>query len=933
MPNRVQLWIARHASWLLVLTAALTLLALAQLIDFRTGALRLTIDPSLDAVSTQSPAEREYSDLIRRRFGNREPIMVVMRADDLFTTANLTRLDRLSRALAEQDGVESVSSLTATALPYVDQGTLKHIRVTPEALMDQELPELLRKVARDNPLVTGQLVSVDSRAAVILVYPSSRSDLDMLRTDLAGRILRAADAERTTGVDILVTGSPVIRSAISDTVTRQLRSVVLVIIGVITVLLALAFQSVRGVLLPLATITLALVWILATLSFLGRPINLITALVPPFLVTMGLAYCAHVLAEYEHLLRTKSHADQRERIAELLREVSVPVTITGLTTIAGLLALLLNEQPSMIEFAWSSALGTAYLMVLTLTFVPSLLCYMQPGKTQRPLPGHVLFETGGIRLSRFDQRRRPIILWCAAGVFGLSLLMAAQIEIGEVYVGVFPPDTRVRADYEAANLAIGGVNPLDISIEGGAADVFTDPKILRVLERLQYWLKVQPEVGAVSGIVDHVDLLNRDLAGSLAGGIPDSRDLIRQLLFVGEGELLQGVVNSDRSATLIHTRLTVDDTTRIGLLLDRLRKELEQLPPGLEARLTGGSVVMTESVRTATSGQLQSVALALFLIYLCLSIQFMSPRIGLLATLPTALQTAIYFGMLGLLGVSLNPTSVLVECLVLGLAIDDTIHYLARFAGAARRSGSETAAAEIALLAVLRPVTLTKTILALGFLTMVTGELQNQAQFGWLAALTLFFAWLVDILVTPAFMSGLRIVTLWDTLRLNLGDRVQETIPLFSGLTKRQARIFALMANLHTLPAGARLITEGDEAGSIYVVVDGELSVYTGSGEDKVELKQMRRGDVVGELGYFGQRRTANVDTLTETRLLRFDDADRERICVAYPAIAARVFLNLNKLQAQRQSDMSQTNPGRRGRRLVDLIAEGGPASFDSTLH
>ena len=935
MLNRMQWWVAAHAPWLLLLTAALTLLALAQLVDLHSGTLRLSIDPSLDAISTQSQSDRDYADLIRMRFGNREPVMVVLQTDDIFTTENLVRLDRLSRSLAALEGVESVSSLTATTIPRIDDGVLNYSRVTPEALDDPDLPRRLRESTQSNPLVIDQLVSEDGRAAAVMVHPAPQSELEMLRSGLADRILRAADAERTRGVNILVTGSPVIRSEISATVSRQLRLIVPTIIGVITVLLALAFRSVRGVLLPLGTITIALIWILATLSFLGRPINLITALVPPFLVTMGLAYCAHILVEYEHLIRTHAHPDPVARIAELLREVSVPVMVTGLTTIAGLLALMLNAQRSMIEFAWSSALGTGYLMLLTLTFVPATLRYLKPRNAQRPLPASTLFEAGGEKLSRFDQQRRPRILWLATGAFVLSAVLASQIEIGDVFVGVFKPEARIRRDNEAVSLAIGGVNPLDISIEGGTTDVFTDPNILQALQRLQVWLKQQPEVGAVTGIVDHVRLLNRYLAGDESGAIPDSRDAIRQMLFVGEGELLRGVANLDRSATLIHVRLMVDDTAQIGVLLDRLREQLELLPTGLATRLTGGAVVMTESVRMATTGQLQSVALALVLIYVCLTIQFMSFRVGLLATLPTALQTAVYFGILGLLQVRLNPTSVLVECLVLGLAIDDTIHYLARFASAARRSGSEAVAAETALLAVLRPVTLTKAILALGFLTMVTGELSSQAQFGWLAALTLFCAWLVDIFVTPAFMSGLRIVTLWDTLRLNLGDRVQETIPLFAGLSNRQARIFALMANLHTLPAGTRLITEGEAAGSIYIIVDGELMVFTGSGDSRVEIKKMLRGDVVGERGYFGQRRSASVDTLTEARLLRFDDADQERICVAYPAIAARVFLSLNRLQAQRQAEKRSSIPGGPpgGKRLSDILAAGEPTSFDSTFH
>lgn len=933
MPNRFQHWLAVHSSWILLITAAITLLALLQLVDFRNATIRLTIDPSLDAVSTQSQADRDYADLIRLRFGNREPVMVVLQSSDLFTLDTLTRLKRLSDKLALLDGVESISSLTASIIPRITDGILNYSRLTSADFENPELPRLLRESIDQNPLLIGQLVSTDRKSAVILVHPESQTELALLQSRLAERILSAIDTERSSGINIMVTGSPIIRSEISDTVASQLRQVIPTIIILISILLAIAFRSIRGVILPLATISIALIWTLAIISFLGQSLNLITALMPPFIITMGLAYCAHVITEFEHQIRRNSGQDQQARLMDLLQEVSIPVIITGLATIAGLLALTLNEQRSMIEFAGYSALGTALLMILTLTFVPAMLRYCKPANTLKPLPASFMFEAGGKKLMHFDQHRRPLILKIALGLFLVSLLFASQIRIGDVFVGLFSEDTRIRSDHEAINRIMGGVNPLDISIEGGSPDVFTDPGVLQSLAKLEDWLKNQPEVGAVHGLTDHVRMLNRFLADDPQGQIPRSRDVIGQMLFVGEGELLRSVINIDRSATLIQLRLNVDDTASIGQFIDRLKKQLELLPTGLTSRLMGGAVIMTESVQKATSGQLMSVALSLVMIYLFLSLQFMSLKIGLLATLPSALQTALYFGILGLLGVSLNPTSVLVECLVLGLAIDDTIHYLARFSSAAKHTGSEKAAASKALLAVLRPVTLTKAILALGFLTLVTGELSNQAVFGWLAAMTLFFAWLVDIFVTPAFMSGIRIVTLWDTLRLDLGYQVQKSIPLFRGLTQRQARIFALMSNLHTLPANTRLITEGDEAGSIYIVIDGELSVFTGTGNTKKVLKTMRRGDVVGEIGYFGQRRSASIDTLTKTRLLRFNDEDQERLCAAYPSIASRVFLSLNRLQAQRQVERYQSDPSRTTNQITAALKPGDSTiSFDSDV-
>ena len=903
--HRLFNFITRRAGLVLAATALLTLAALASLFDVHSGATRLRVDPSLDPLVAQDHPDRLYYDTVRRRFGLEETVLVVLRTPDAYSLDSLRRLDRLTRALYELPGVAKVRSLTSVPLAQATEAGVEVEKVKPEELNDPELPARLRARVNDNPLVRGTLVSADSRSVALAVALETNSDREILELGLAEKIIALADAERSETVEAWVTGAPIIRAETSHAVIKQLRIVVPAIVILLTAILALAFRSVRGVLLPLGVITLALLWTLATLCLFNRPLNLITSLVPPLLVTMGLAYCAHVLSEFETLLRGQPALNPRERATLLLKEIAGPVMLTGFTTGVGLLALSFNQLPAVREFAWLSALGVLFCVVLVLSFVPAALCFSKAAPTGF-LPWSRLFEVGSARLGRFDMRYRRWILATAGAVFLLAVASASRIQIGDQFVGIFPPESRVRADYEAVNTALGGVNPLSIVLDGTTADTFTEPEMLRALESLQRWLSAQPEVGAVSGLTDHVKLLNRLFASAPEGQIPASRELVRQLLFFGDGEALRGVVNSDRSSTLIELRLRVDDTSDIARLLQRLQPELDRLPRSITARVTGNAALITKSVESVTSDQLQSLGLALLLVYLCLAVQFASFSIGLKASLPTLLQTALYFGALGISGVSLNATTSLVECLVLGLAVDDTIHYLARFNTAAKRTGSETQGATQALSAVLRPITLTKAILALGFLILVGGELQNQVLFGWLVAFTLVAAWLVDIFVTPAFMSGVRIITLWDTLRLNLGEDVQATIPMFAGLSTRQARIFALLSNLQSQPAGTRLMTEGDPGGDVYVVIEGELSVWLQRDAGRMEVATLRRGAVLGEAGYFGQKRTANVDTVTPVRLLRFDDADRERICKRYPAIAARVFLNLNKIQAERIAGQMQ---------------------------
>ena len=283
-----------------------------------------------------------------------------------------------------------------------------------------------------------------------------------------------------------------------------------------------------------------------------------------------------------------------------------------------------------------------------------------------------------------------------------------------------------------------------------------------------------------------------------------------------------------------------------------------------------------------------------------LALLFTSISAGFVAMLPNFLPIATYFGLLGLLDLTLNPTTSLIACIVLGIAVDDTIHFLARFNADARAQANEQAAVRSALRTTLRPVTLTTAALCLGFLVFTGSDLQNQVEFGALAAATLLVAWITDITVTPALGSTVRIVTLWDLLRLDLGQSPQHTIPLLAGLSTRQARTFALLSNIEKLPAGSRVITEGDNARDIYVVVDGKLRAWVERSGEVRQLSTMGRGATMGEAGYFGQKRTANVDAVSDVRLLRFDSQDLERLRRRHPRIAATIFRNLNRVQAER---------------------------------
>jgi hypothetical protein len=238
--------------------------------------------------------------------------------------------------------------------------------------------------------------------------------------------------------------------------------------------------------------------------------------------------------------------------------------------------------------------------------------------------------------------------------------------------------------------------------------------------------------------------------------------------------------------------------------------------------------------------------------------------------------------------------------IVLGIAVDDTVHFLTNFNRFARATGSEVEGVKATLLHVGRPVTYTAAALILGFLTLSASSLNQQREFAYLAGITLFVAWLTDLTFTPAIASRIRVVTLWDVLTLDLGENPHEAIPVFKGFSKWQARIVALMTEIVERKKGERLIQSGQKSDGMYVVIEGELRSSVERGGAVVPLNRHGRGDVLGEVGLFRGERTANVDCETDVRALHFNQENLARLQRRYPRTASKLLRNLSEVLADR---------------------------------
>ena len=895
-----------RSTWLiLTLFGCLTALSLTAIIDPVTGQLQLGIDPSPSRLIADDKPGKLFYDRVRSVFGSDETLIITVAADNVFTPEIFNSVSRMTQRISELSAVRDVMSLSnALDIRSVDDG----LEISPysDELESGELDLAgIRARVLDNPVYAGSLVSKDADATALAVHFNDITDSEYVNGGVHDSIMRIVEEERGSA-STFTTGSPYFKVAITNSIIEDLLRTPPLITAILVLILALSFRTVIGVVAPLLTVAVGVIMTLGTIAALGYSLSMISVLVPPLLMILGFTYAAHVTSEY-HQLRKQPDLD-KPIVYLTLKHMLLPVSLTCLTTIAGFLAMMLNPIDAVQEFGIFATIGLVYISVLSVTFTPVLLKVLDRGaaarKTGTKKPAADLFGNFVERTALFDLKYRNLIFISFAVLFLLSMAGMLRIHVSTEPVTNFASDSDVRKGFDIVNDKLGGANIFYIVLESTHQNAFKEPGNLHLLQELQDWLLAQPEIGGTLSVADYLMLINQAFNDNDPAFhvIPDSKRLVTQLLFLSSTDELDRIVDSRYQMTSIVVRSRVFTSEAMNGLIERIQARLADLPEYIEAHVTGNPVLISDTLTDIIAGQARSVGLALLLVYLILAVMFMSPRIGFVALLPNVVPVVVYFGSLGFFGISLNPSTSLIAPMVLGIAIDDTIHYFSRFNSEVHRHANDRKATILAMKAVGRPMTLTSVGLSLGFLVLLTSDLRMQAEVGIMASYSLAVAWLSDFLFTPALCATTRFTTLWDALTLDLGNNPQETIPLLNGLRTSQARIVALMGKVVSVPQGRRLIRDGADGNEMYVVIDGKLRTSVAGRDGPIIINTHERGDVVGEAGLFNAKRTADVDVIEDSRLLCLNQGNLDRLSRRYPYIANKVFRNLNKILAGRLS-------------------------------
>ncbi len=737
-------WILAHRAWVAAGLALLTLLAAAGIYDPIRGQPRIRIDPSLnEMLPADDPARRFYEELLER-FGSDDVVVLSLRSDSLFSPKGLETLTRVTRAVERAEGVHHVEGLaTAVRLRSVD-GDLDISSFLESLPRTQFEADQLREDALSDPLRAGTFVSADGTATAILVTFERMPEELFLAKSLDLAVLKAARAAAPE-MSVVLAGTPHIKAEVGRLLTVELSVMVPVVFVLMSIISCGFFRNLRIGMVPIAAVALGLVWTIGVMGWVGHDLNIVTTLIPPLILALGFAYATHVVASFQ----TSAGADRAQRA---LARVVFPVTFTALTTAAGFLSLLTNRLDVIRGFGIFSAVSTATTLFASLTLVPLLLSGKNTAANTVTITESGWLDRRFRALVSFDIRYANAILLVALVAFPISLWAATKIEVNLPVIENFGRDTEIRRAYEEVNRVYGGANQFYVMLRADEIGAFERPEWLREVASLQDWLVDQPEIGGTTSVVQYLEVLNEVLGPEEVPTrrIPDSENLIAQLLLFGANEELDVLLDRGHQVITIMVRSTATETRDFELLATRIDARLAELPDGITGHTTGNAILLTRAANQISRGQVMSLLAAGGMIGLMLVGYFRSVWLGFYAMMPNMLPVVLYFGLLGMTGITLNNSTALMGSIVLGIAVDDTLHLLVEYRRGLRETGNAEDALRQALPHVGRAITCTTMAICVGLLVVGGSELRNQAEFGLLGAATLAIAWLVDITVTPA---------------------------------------------------------------------------------------------------------------------------------------------------------------------------------------
>lgn len=773
-----------------IVAVILLSLALASQIFF------IQFDTSTEGfLSKDAPAVQRF-DVARQEFGRGDFILLTIESDDVFQFDVIERLQKLHTQLEQElPWLDSVDSLiNARNTRGTDDGLEVGELFDPYPETRQQLEQLRQRVL-DNPLFIDLLVSADSRFTTIRIQPLTfqprdLEQLDELSGDLSLDLTAPMDLllepeplrddfltnrqvadiidvveqiveqYQSDDFQVLMGGMPVVTDKLIDTMIWEMLTFMPLAVVTIVIFLAILFRRLPGVQFPMVTVVMALLSTAGLLCLMRYPVQLPMMIIPTFILTVTVGDAVHFLTIFFR------HFDQGEEKLPALKyalgHTGLPMLLTSLTTAAGLLSFAGTPIVPLSRMGIFSAIGVMLAFVYTIMLVPALISKINIQRRPQNANGRSWMDSILEPCIQVSTHYPKTILILAIALFALSWHGIRQLEFSHNPLKWLPENMAARHAIEAIDQNMGGSIPVEIIIDSHQPNGLHNPELLKRLDQLVAWLEQyhtkEFAVAKVSGLTFVVKETHRALNADQDDfyRIPEQQSLVAQELFLFENagpDELSSIVDSQFQRTRMMVIMPWIDTTAYKPLLNDLQSHFDQTLGELaDTEITGAVPLLGSTLFGVIRTMAQSYAIALVVITLMMMLLLSSVRYGLLAMVPNILPISVMMGMMHWLNIPLDMFTMLVASISIGIAVDDTVHFMHHYHRYFEKTGSAVQAVTQTLQTSGRAMLTTSIVLCVGFSMLIWSQMHNITNFGLLTASTIFMALIADLILAPALM-------------------------------------------------------------------------------------------------------------------------------------------------------------------------------------
>lgn len=744
----------------------ITLLGLTSVMGYYATQVKISYEFT-GAVPTDNP-KFIYYQKFKAQFGEDGNMMVIgFKTPDFYNQKFFNDYAQLSKDLSTVPHVENVLSVPGAIMLQKDTITQK-LKVVPIVSTPGIInADSFRSIFTNLPFYKGYLYNPDSNAYLMAIRIEKSVLNDQKRNAVIAQILQKTDSFGASHhLTMHASGLPLIRTEMATRVQAEMRLFLIISFALTAVILVLFFRSFSAVLSSMLVVAIGVVWSIGTIVIMGYKITLLTALIPPLVVVIGIPNCVYLLNRYH--FEYNRNPNKMRSLLRMVDRMGIVTLFTNLTAAIGFGVFFFTKSTLLKEFGLVAGLNIMGLFFISLIFIPAFFSFLPPPKVhhtkylESKWINNVLAQITNWVFGHRNFIYISTIIVCIFSVWGLTKLRNDAHIVDDL-----PRADKVSVDLKFFENNFKGVMPLEIIIDTRKKNGVLSLEVLHKMDQLTGYISNFKEIGRPLAITEGIKFANQAYFGGDSANYTVPADMLQASFIMPYlrtnksdkksmfNRLLLSFVDSTKQKARISVSMADVGSTRLPQLLDSIQPEVARIfdSSKYDVTFTGTSITFLEGSKFIVNSLRDSLILAFLIIFGCMIAVFRSWRILLISIAVNVVPLVITAGLMGWLGIRMKPSTVLVFSVALGITIDVTIRFLVNFkqelaqhdegiANTVQRTIRDTGLSII----------YTSLILIAGFGVFVMSQFDGTKSLGYLTSITLLLAMFANLILLPALL-------------------------------------------------------------------------------------------------------------------------------------------------------------------------------------